>query len=173
MTGFLVSALVGVWMAVSLSIAARVARWIPRLNWRPLVGILVFFVFMSIPVADEIVGGFQFRALCRDGATLKIDAQKAKGKIVKSIASPSNEILHGTAIAINHSHIIISDVRTGDEIAIYERYAAEGGWLIRALGISESNSPLTLGEHSCSPINAGTLDKQFGFEYQHIQDESK
>ena len=163
MTGLLVFALVGVWMAISLSIAARVARWIPRLNWRPLVGILVFFVFMSIPVADEIVGGFQLRALCREGATLKIDAQKAKGKTVKVVISLSNEIVQGTAITIYHSHNSFRDVSTNEEIAQYDHFSAKGGVLIRNLGISESNSPLVLGKPGCFPVNAGTFQKQYEF----------
>jgi hypothetical protein len=129
---------------------------------RAAMAMMMFVVLLPLPVADEIVGGFQYRALCEKNAVLRIDEAKAEGRTVKVVVDPSNEILPGTAITIYHSHLSFFDVRTNEKIAEYDRYVAKGGWFIRMLGISEGNAPITIGLPGCSPNNSGTFPKQHG-----------
>ena len=162
MTGILLLAVVGLWVALIWALTRWITRRITSKNLRWLTGTAFVLLVTPLPVADEIVGGFQFRALCRDGATLKIDPQKARGRTVRIVIAPSNELLPSTAIPIYHSHNSFQDVATGEEIAQYDDYFAKGGWFIHTLGISEGNAPLVIGNSGCIPHNAGTFPKQFG-----------
>ncbi|GHT84100.1 hypothetical protein AGMMS49960_18370 [Betaproteobacteria bacterium] len=59
-------------------------RYDDKLNSLPkrLVASVVFWVLaFTLPVADEIVGGFQFRALCREGAQLMAEGGLLMGSI--------------------------------------------------------------------------------------------
>jgi hypothetical protein len=163
MTGLLLLVLVGLWMWACVAITRAVLRRVQSPSWRWLVAPTLFTVLLTLPVTDEIVGGFQLRALCDKNAVLKIDAEKAKGKTVRVVIQPSNEVVPGQALRTLHSHFSYRIVDSEEEIARYDTYVIKGGWFIRALGISNNNSPLTVGQPFCSPPNRGLLDRTYGF----------
>lgn len=163
MTGLLLLAVVGLWVWACVAITRAALRRVPSPPWRWLVAPTLFTTLLILPVVDEIVGGFQFRALCEKGAVLKIDAEKAKGRTVRVVIQPSNEVVPGQALRTLHTHFSYRIVDSDEEIARYDTYAVRGGWFIRALGISNNNSPLTIGLPACSPPNRGLLDRTYGF----------
>jgi hypothetical protein len=115
-------------------------------------------------VVDEIVGGYQFRALCRENAVLRIDAERIKGRTVRVVVAPLNEILPGKAIAIYRSHESFRDTATNEEIASNEWYFAKGGWFIRMLGVSETNDPITFVPSACYPsLGRQEIAEAYGF----------
>ncbi len=151
MSGIFFFGVIATWGALAFLVANRVTRLVqPRLLGVGL-GALSFVALMILTVADEIVGGYQFRALCRESVALRIDAEKAKGRTVRVVFEPLNEMLPGKAIAIFHSHKSYRDVVTNEEIASNEWYFAKGGWFIRLLGVSETNDPITFGPSACYP----------------------
>lgn len=166
MSGLFLLLVVFAWLAA----VVLLTHWImKRVSFKPKVvravmALLIFILLLPLPVVDEIIGGYQYRTLCREKAVLRIDAEKAKGRTVRVVIDPSNEILQGTAIMIYHSHLSFRDVNTSEEIASYNRYVAKGGWFIRMLGISGNNAPLTIGLPGCSPENSGTFPKQYGLK---------
>ena len=162
MTGLLFFALIGLWMWACVAMTKAVTRRMRSRPWRWITAPVLLATLLVLPILDEIVGGFQFRALC-ENATLKIDAEKARGKTVKVVIEPSNQVLHGLALKTYHSHLSFRDAETDAEVAQYDRYSVEGGRLIRALGMSESNAPLTIGQPYCSPPERGLIDKKYGF----------
>jgi hypothetical protein len=141
-----------------------------KLNSLPkrLVASVVFWVLVfTLPVADEIVGGFQFRALCKEGAQLKINAEIIKEKLVRVRYEPTDLYLSGTAIPIRYTHHSYHDVETNEEYASFNSYVAEGGLLmrsIRSIAIPVYNKPLTFSFSSCSPPRYGELDKKYQFK---------
>lgn len=123
-------------------------------------------LMLLLPLADEIVGAFQFNALCKANAVLKIDAEKAKGNTVRSIITPakSDEVIRGTALTIYYSHFSFVDVSSEEKLAEFDRYAAKGGWFVHALGISNSNSPIFIQPAGCSPRMASSdIAKKYEF----------
>ena len=163
MTGLLLLTVVGLWMWACVAITRAVLRRMPSLLWRWVVAPALFSALLILPLADEIVGGFQFRALCEKGAVLKIDAEKAKGRSVRVVIQPSNEVVLGQALRTLHTHFSYRVVDSDEEIARYDTYVVNGGWFIRALGISETNSPLLIGAPYCGPPKEGSMDKTYGF----------
>ena len=89
--------------------------------------------------------------------------QRPQGKVAQVAVSPSNELVHGTTIPIYRSHIEYREVSSGQLIAQFDEYVAKGGLLVRTLGISESNAPLSLGRPACSGEQGQALPKMLNF----------
>jgi len=162
MSGLLFLVVLAIFSGVAVVVARRITHRIQNTWLRTGATVLLTAAFMTLLVADEFIGGYQFSKLCRENAVLRIDPEKARGRTVKVVIDPSNEILSWTPITIYHSHLIFLDVRTNEPIAEYDRYVAKGGWFIRLLGISEKNAPITIGLPGCSPMNSGTFPMQYG-----------
>ncbi len=162
MSGLYLLAVLAILAAVAVLVARQIVRPIRNTRLRIGATALLTVAFMTLLVADEIVGGYQFRALCGENAVLRIDPEKARGQTVKVVIDPSNEIVPRTPITIYHSHLTFLDVGTNEQIAEYDSYVAKGGWFIRMLGISEKNAPIIIGLPGCSPKNSGTFPKQYG-----------
>lgn len=164
MTGLLLLAVVGLWVWACVAITRAALRRVPSPPWRWLVAPTLFTALLILPVVDEIVGGFQFRALCEKGAVLQLGVKKPAGRITRYVGDPIDADVSGTAIPILRSHIEYHDVATGELVASHDRYVAKGGFFVRLLGISENNSPLTIGAPSCSAENGIALPTQLNFE---------
>ena len=54
---------------------------------------MLFAVLLIAPVMDEIIGGFQFRAMCIPENLLIYDEKKVRGKTVTT-KSPSTETVY-------------------------------------------------------------------------------
>jgi hypothetical protein len=151
MTGILLIIVASVWLWLVLVLTRSATQLFKSKGTRLFVAVVVFSLLLVAPVGDEIVGGFQFRALCEKNANFRMGVSKPEGRVTRFSISPSNEVVSGTAITIRHSGIQYTDVQTGALVLEFDRYGAKGGVFIRTLGISENNSPITMGYSSCSP----------------------
>ena len=158
MFGLLSIALVVAWFFAARWIARKLTGSMSsRLKRTSLTWLAVAVIFV-LPVIDEIIGGFQFRALCKEHAVLKVNAEKIKGKTVRVVVDPSNKDVDNTAVRIYYTHLSYRDVETGEELANTRWYTATAGVLIRIL-TGNSGSTLTIHPSTCS---AG-LSKSYGF----------
>ncbi|MDK9726248.1 MAG: hypothetical protein OEL88_15385 [Sterolibacteriaceae bacterium MAG5] len=162
MIGLIFLAVLAAVLGLAVLLSRHVTRHIQNRFVRSAAIAAMTLGIMSLLVIDELIGGYQFRQLCRENAVLRIDAEKARGRTVKVVVDPSNETIPQMPITIYHSHLRFLDVSTNEKIAEYHSYVAKGGWFIRLLGISEGNAPLTIGLPGCSPKNSGTFRKQYG-----------
>ncbi len=163
MSGLLMVGLFITWVFVSVMLSRWFARKFRHPTVRTAIALLSFVVLLVLPLVDELIGMQQFDALCEGGATLKIDADAAKGKTVRLVINPSNEILPGQMLVTYHTHMSFRDVGTNQEIASFSTYVVKGGWLIRALGLFDSSVPLVIGKPWCGPDNEGSLPTRYGF----------
>ena len=157
MTGALLFAVVVFWLWTSVQLTRLVLRNISSWKWRRVIAPVIFIALIILPVMDEIIGGFQFRTLCEKSATIKLGVKNPVGRTTRYMGEPIDEAVPGTYIPIFHSHIEYHDVMTNELVAQYDRYVAKGGILVRAVGISENNSPLTIGSPSCSGERGASL----------------
>lgn len=122
-----------------------------------LIRILLFSGLMVLPLADELVGRAQFKALCEKSQQVYINMDKTRSRTVTILDPVSGKlILHersiqNVALPMTEKVFFWSDVKTGELIISYKRLDVRGGLLIRSLGISETNSPLLIGKASCMP----------------------
>lgn len=74
-----------------------------------------------------------------------------------------NEEVPGIAIPVTFTRGVLRDVESNEILGRRGRYNAKGGVLIRALGISESNSPM-FARSFCAPAEGeGGAAKRIGF----------
>lgn len=163
MSGIFLIAVGVLWVGILVALAWSIGKRV-RYPFGPLLGMLLFFGLLPLPVADELFAKHQIDALCREGAVLKIDENRIKGRRIQLAFDPSNANVPGVAVPVIYTKIHFLDAETGETLGSYGRYNVTGGLLIRTLGISESNSPL-LGRSYCS---AGEGSRQmatrFGFQ---------
>lgn len=163
MTGIFLLLLFGLWVWACAAITNAVIRRVDTRRWRWPLGLAIFSLVLALPVVDEIIGGFQFRALCKKDAVLRINAEQAKGKTVRLVIKPSNQLLPGQVLTTYYTHVSMREMGTDQEIGSYGSYEIKGGWFIRTLGISESNAPLIL-TSSCAPdLGAHGIAKLYNF----------
>lgn len=163
MTGLFMLALTGVWLVIVALLSRWIGRKFKQTTAQAIVSVLSFAVLLPLPVADELIGARQFEALCREGAVLKIDAEKIRGKRVKTDITSFGKVA-GTAIPVMYSRLLYRDEITNEVLGGYTTYSAKGGWLIRSLGVFDNNAPLLIGKPGCSPQgHTGTFAKQYGF----------
>ena len=163
MTGILLLVVVGLWLLACIAITLALMRRLGTRPWRWLVGPVVFAALLIAPVADEILGGIQFKAMCERQAVLKIDAEKVRGRTLKRLwveSFPANTVLRVRRVTYQ-----LLDVGNGEEVGKYATLSVGGGWLIRTLGISEGNAPLLINPMSCDPIRHSRVDEEYGFVF--------
>lgn len=162
MGGLLVLAVFFGWLAAAIWLARRISHAIDiKPRYRGLALALLSIVIFLLPVADELAARPSFAALCREGAVLKINAEKIRGKTVQVIVDPSNAPLPGMFIPILHSHVSYRDPSTGEVLAEYDIFQARGGLLSRAVPVARGG-PLT-GDYYCAPERDQPWDKRYGF----------
>lgn len=164
MTGIFFLVVVGVYVFVISHLVSRLTRGIRNTKLQLLAGGGAFLLLMALPLADEIVGAFQFNALCKENAVLRIDEEKVKGKSVRLVIDPVNEVLPYKALVIYHSHYTFSDVSSKEKLAEFDEYVAKGGWFVHALGISNSNPPILIQPAGCTPpLSVTQMQKEYSF----------
>jgi len=94
----------------------------------PMVFILVFIA----PVMDEIIGGFQFRALCTPENLLVYESEKVRGKAVVPRDIPMETLNKIIPIVITTG--AWEDAETGELLLTYRIISSKGGWLSHFMG---------------------------------------
>jgi hypothetical protein len=160
MTGILFIGVVVVWISLAIVLTRAMTRNLTSRAKRRVASLFVFALLLALPVADEIIGGFQLRALCREGAEPKYDEAKVRGRTVYLRRVPHPDVPGVTTfpsrrvhalIPITEEEVVWLDTETAEVLVTYKAYSAKGGVLIRALGISNTDSPLTFEPSSCRP----------------------
>ncbi len=102
-----------------------------------------FFVLVFIaPVADEIIGGFQFRAMCAPDNLLIYDADKVRGASVQYKDVPSYSVDDMILpVRVTQGEWVNPD--SGEVLITHRIFYSSGGWLSRLIRFPEGNSPLT------------------------------
>ena len=168
MAGIRFLLVVGTWLVIAGFLTRFLTRGIKSDFRRVLAGTGTFLALLALPMADEIIGGFQFRALCREGAVPEYDEAKARGRTVDMRQIPHPEVKNVMTtpsrkvfapIPVTEKTIDWFDVSTKDVGVSYKAYSAKSGWLIRALGISNNDSPLTIDPSHCG-VNSVELFKK-------------
>jgi hypothetical protein len=147
MTGILLIIVVGLWAWFAVFICKTFTTNLKPAWVRALSTLLLMAVLIPLPVVDEIIGGWQFKALCEKNDIKEVELVRAKGRTLSS-KSIGPEKIEGTLLNITAIKRSFQDPATSEKIVEFVDYTAEGGWLIRSLGISETKSPLIF-EKTC------------------------
>jgi len=143
MSGILLIGVVLLWVWMAVVIGQMLTSKFKDSWIKSLVTFVVTAALIPLPVADEIVGGFQFRKLCEQHGRKEVDYARAKGMTLIAGRVGGYQPVDGTLLAVSASRHTYLDPVSNIPIIEYLDYRVDGGWFIHALGISETNSPLT------------------------------
>lgn len=132
MIGLMFLAGIGLWLAVAILLSKKIPIWLGVTKYRAVISVLVFPVLFLAPVADEIVGRWQFSRLCEREAvvTLSPDWEKVKRAARRDIPSAT---LDGYLIRILTQRVEYFDIDTGESFLSIQAFHAEGGFLFYQL----------------------------------------
>lgn len=173
MTALLLLGAAILWLIVALSIALFVARKLPKQPWRIPLAVVLFIALVPAPLLDEIGGARQFARLCQEAEGVSVDVQRARGRSVELRKIPHPTLpkyttiprrnVPGAMVPIREDSWDFVDTQSGEVLVSFKTYEATGGWLIRMLGISEGNVPLTFPGY-CGPSNRSTIFAELGIK---------
>lgn len=142
MSGIILIIILAIWFYVVLKLSGFCVSKMKLGTKRSFSRFFLGIIFFLAPVADDIAGGFQFRALCRSDGILIFDEGSLRGMTLVSGARKRREI-DNTVIPI-HEHITDwVDIKTKETLLVQKDYSVNGGWLSRVIGFPEGSPPLT------------------------------
>jgi len=137
------------WLWGSGWIAEKVGNLVNISRRRAAVKVLIFVVLLSLPFVDEIIGKYQFEALCKANGIESADVSKARGKSVK-VEYGERTLLGGTIMPIKVDDALFRDASSGEILIQHKNYHALGGWLMRYTWLSMgSPQPMLFGGSTC------------------------
>ena len=173
MIGLYILGVIGIWASVAAGIASLLTRRWRGTRLRGFYALAAFALIVPLPFVDEIVGKYQFRALCDEGTAPRYDEMKARGRSVymRQVPYPTFPHLHTTPsrvvpawIPITEKAIDWMDKQTNEVVVSYKAYEASGGWVMRTLW-PEKTGPLMFDPDSCA-FNEIPLFKRLGITFQ-------
>lgn len=136
-------AVLGVWLV------RFVGRMVPEPKWKAPVMMFVSVLLIAAPFVDELIGKYQFEALCKANGIESVDVSTAKGKRVKVNYSERHPV-HGVFVPMMESDVFFRDVDTNTAVIHHKNYYATGGWLMRYTPLSMgSDNPMLFSGNGC------------------------
>ena len=133
----------------SIWLARNLGNLVPNPAWRSGVKIGVFLVLLASPFVDEVIGKYQFEALCKANGIESADVSKARGKRVK-LEYTERGLLEGTVMPISVDDVVGREAESGKALIQYKNYFAFGGWLMRYTPLSMgSQHPMLFAGNGC------------------------
>ena len=63
---------IGVWLTAAIMVSKRIPRWLGVTKHTKLVSVLLFPVVLAAPIADDLIGRWQFYRLCNREAVVTV-----------------------------------------------------------------------------------------------------
>jgi hypothetical protein len=102
-----------------------------------------------VPVLDELVGKYQFAHLCASNGLQAVNLGRLAGKKVKIEHKDRNPV-PGALIPTKQDDVALTDATSGELLATYKDYYAEGGWLVRYTWLSlGASGPMLFPGNGC------------------------
>jgi hypothetical protein len=160
MSGIIFLGVTALWITAVTLITYFLTRRLSKRWTTYVIRILLLIMLLPLPVIDEIIAGQKFRALCREKAVVTVETKETREKQVR-LGSAEDTPVGLLGVQIRQSRRNFIDAQTEAPVYHYYSFTAGGGWLIRALGISETNRPLTF-KRSCRPDKLESISNELG-----------
>lgn len=137
MAGLILLAAVALFIVLLVWLSGIVTKRLPiSVGGKALLRVVIVSGAFPLMVADEIIGRYQFEALCRANGIEGVNIALAQGKSVKVHYDYSNwKDVPRTIIPIEEVATFIKGADDNKVLAQYTNYRADGGWLMRYSGL--------------------------------------
>ena len=158
MIGLLFLVGIGLWLAVAIILSRKIPRWLGVTRHGAVISVVLFPVLLVAPVADEIIGRWQFNRLCEREAvvTLSPDWEKVKRAGKRDIPIVP---LNGYSIRILSQRVEYFDIDTGKNFFTNQAFHAKGGFLVYRMGLGLGGSTTCWPKDSHQTYKLTNLDQ--------------
>ena len=132
MIGLLFIVVFVVWLVSAFYFGRAIPRW---LGLHPTWSFLFVPLAFIAPIADELIGRWQFNRLCEKEAVVWLNPNWANVKAVRAVSPRLHSPARGTAIPIDIQRIAYIDSDTGQPFMTYNAVHTKGGLLLGTLGL--------------------------------------
>ena len=147
----------GLWFTVAIMLCKRIPRWLGVSKHGAVISVLLFPMVLVLPVADELIGRWQFSRLCEREAvvTLSPDWEKVKRAGEREIPSVT---LNGYLIRVRSQRMEYFDIDTGKNFLTNQAFHAYGGFLAYRMGLGLGTST------ACWPKDVSLIYRQVNLD---------
>jgi hypothetical protein len=131
-----------IWLVISLKLARILVNRLNPKRARTFVLIALSLLVFITPVADEIIGGFQFGVVCLQERKIIYNEESIRNR---SLLYSSSERTSVTSIFVPIEKKVTDwkDADTGRVVMQQVEFFAKGGWLSRSLAFNAVTRPYT------------------------------
>lgn len=147
MIGLLFLVGIGLWLTVAIVLSKKIPHWLGVTKHSAVISVLLFPVLLVAPIADEIIGRWQFNRLCEREAVVTLSPDWEKVKRARRVSLPRSDVA-GALIRIYSQGSEYVDIDTGKTFMTHPHFYTYGGFLFDRLGLGLGGST------SCLPKNA-------------------
>lgn len=141
MGGIIILGILIIWFVISLELAGMLFNKLNPKRGRGFALVALSILVFIAPVADEIIGGFQFAVICNDAkSSASYDPNRIKGATLLSHKRTNKKPLTVIPITVSTLHWI--DPLTKEELLTFSHVSAQGGFLRRAIGYPGGSGPI-------------------------------
>jgi hypothetical protein len=144
------------WLTVTIMLSKRIPHWLGVTKHTKVASVMLFPLVLTAPIADELIGRWQFNRLCEREAVVTLSPDWEKVKRARRVSLPRSEVA-GALIRIYSQGGEYVDVDTGKTFMTYPYFYTYGGLLFGRLGLGLGGST------SCLPKNAQAIEKMINF----------
>jgi hypothetical protein len=164
MIGLLFIIVFVVWVASAFYFGRAIPRW---LGLNPTWSFLFVPLAFIAPIADELIGRWQFKRLCEKEAVVWLNPNWKSVKAVRNVSPDSSEPVHGTVIPIRIQRLAYIDAETGQSVMTYSAVHTKGGMLLGKVGLGLE------GTTTCWPKDEIEIRKKIDIENLLINEKSQ
>jgi len=153
-----------VWLVSAFYFGRAIPRWLglrPAWSW-----LFVPLAFIA-PIADELIGRWQFKRLCEKEAVVWLNPDWESVRAVREVSPKSSTPVRGTVIPIRIQRAAYIDAETGQPFMTYNGVHTKGGLLLGTLGLGLG------GITSCWPKDDSEILKKVDIDNLLSMGESK
>lgn len=131
MIGLIFLAALGALIAAMIWLSGLITRRLPLSNrWKTFLRIVIVVGAFPLMLIDEIIGKYQFEALCKANGVESANISAAAGMRVK-VKYGGRMLIDGTVMPIREGDVMFFAENSGTQLFKYKNYYARGGWIMR------------------------------------------
>jgi hypothetical protein len=140
MIGILLLIAIAIWLVAAVLLSKRIPRWVGITKHTTVASLLLFPLLLTAPIADELIGRWQFNRLCEREAVVTLSPDWERVKLAKHREIPTVE-LEGYFIPIRIQREEYFDGHSGKTFVSKQAFHTKGGFLMRhGLGLDGTTS---------------------------------
>ena len=145
MIGILFLIGISIWLTAAIMLCKRIPLWVGITKHTTVASVLLFPLVLVAPVADELIGRWQFNRLCEREAVVTLRPDWERVERARHNDAPIHEI-NGYVIPIRVQPVELIDIDRGQTFLGFKAFHTNGGFLMRhGLGLG--------GTTSCWPLD--------------------